>query len=76
MATAYVLITTNQGSETEMLQSVKQLEGVDEAYSVYGVYDIVAKITVDTVEQLKGVVRSRIRRLPAIRSTLTMIVIE
>jgi len=76
MPIAFVLVNTEIGSEGEVLKTLKDVEGVDEAYSVYGVYDIIAKIKAESMEKLKDIVTWRIRRLNKVRSTLTMIVIE
>jgi len=76
MPIAFVLINTEIGSESEVLKTLKEVEGIEEAYSVYGVYDIIAKIRADTMDKLKDIVTWRIRRLNKVRSTLTMIVIE
>ena len=73
---AYVLINTEIGSETDVLKVLKKVEGVKEAYAVYGVYDIIAKITAETMDKLKELVTWQVRRLDKVRSTLTMIVIE
>jgi len=73
---AFVLINTEIGSESEVLKTLKDVEGVIEAYAVYGVYDVVAKITADTMDKLKEIVTWRVRRLDKVRSTLTMIVVE
>jgi DNA-binding Lrp family transcriptional regulator len=73
---AFVLINTEIGSEGEVLKTLKGVEGVLEAHAVYGVYDVVAKITADTMDKLKEVVTWRVRRLDKVRSTLTMIVVE
>ena len=76
MPIAFVLINTEIGSESDVLKSLKDVEGIEEAYSVYGVYDIIAKIKADSMDKLKDIVTWRIRRLNKVRSTLTMIVIE
>ncbi|MEM2273689.1 MAG: Lrp/AsnC ligand binding domain-containing protein [Candidatus Bathyarchaeia archaeon] len=76
MPVAFVLINSEIGSEGEVLNELKKVEGVEEAYSVYGVYDIVAKVRADSMEKLKDIVTWKIRRLNKVRSTLTMIVIE
>lgn len=76
MPTAFVLINTEIGAETEVLNSLRKVKGVVEANSVYGVYDVVAKITADTMDKLKETVTWHVRRLDKVRSTLTMIVIE
>ena len=69
---AFLLINTEPDSEGEVLQSLKEIEGVKEAYSVYGVYDIVAKVEANRMDELKDVV-SLMRRLN-VRTVLTLIV--
>jgi len=76
MPMAFVLINAEIGSEEEVLKELKKVEGVVEAYVVYGVYDVVAKIKADTMDKLKDVVTWHVRRLNKVRSTLTMIVVE
>jgi len=76
MPMAFVLINAEIGSEEEVLKELKKVEGVVEAYVVYGVYDVVAKIRADTMDKLKDVVTWHVRRLNKVRSTLTMIVVE
>jgi DNA-binding Lrp family transcriptional regulator len=76
MPLAFVLINTEIGSESEVLGSLKKIDAVEEAYMVYGVYDVVAKVRADTMDKLKEIVTWHVRRLDKVRSTLTMIVIE
>jgi DNA-binding Lrp family transcriptional regulator len=73
---AYVLINTEIGSESEVLDAIKKITNVKEAHAVYGVYDIVVKIEADTMDKLKETVTWKVRRLNKVRSTLTMIAIE
>lgn len=76
MPTAFVLINTEIGSEADVLKDLKKVEGVEEAYAVYGVYDIIARVKANTMDKLKEMVTWRVRRLDKVRSTLTMIVVE
>lgn len=76
MPTAFVLINTEIGSEADVLKDLKKVEGVEEAYAVYGVYDIIARVKANTMDRLKEIVTWRVRRLDKVRSTLTMIVVE
>ena len=76
MPMAFVLINTEIGSESEVLAALKKIDAVDEAYMVYGVYDVVAKAKANTMDKLKEIVTWQVRRLDKVRSTLTMIVIE
>jgi DNA-binding Lrp family transcriptional regulator len=73
---AFVLINAEIGSEDEVLKELRKMEQVKEAYVVYGVYDIVAKVESETMDKLKEIVTWKVRRLNKVRSTLTMIVVE
>jgi DNA-binding Lrp family transcriptional regulator len=76
MPLAFVLINAEIGSENAVLAELKKIENVKEAYVVYGVYDIIAKVESDTMDKLKAMVTWKVRRLDKVRSTLTMIVVE
>ncbi len=76
MPKAFVLINVESGSEDEVLKELKTIEGVEESYFSYGVYDIIAKIRADTMEKLKDMVTRKIRTLTKVRSTLTLIMME
>jgi len=76
MATVFVMINTELGSESMVLKRLNEIEGVKEAFLVYGVYDIIARIETETMQELKDIVALKVRRLDNVRSTLTMIVIQ
>jgi len=76
MPIAFVLINTETGSEADVLKDLKKIEGVAEAFAVYGVYDIIARVKADSMDKLKEIVTQHMRRLDRVRSTLTLIVIE
>lgn len=76
MPMAFVLINAEIGSEEAVLKELSKVEGVQESFVVYGVYDVVAKVKADTMDKLKDIVTWRVRRLNKVRSTLTMIVVE
>jgi DNA-binding Lrp family transcriptional regulator len=73
---AIVLFTVESGSENQVLESVKKLEGVEEAYISYGVYDIVVKVRVDSMDDLKELISKRLRKISKVRSTLTLILVQ
>lgn len=75
MVEAIVLINTDIGAEEDVLKELGNIEGVLEAYIVYGVYDIVAKVTAPSTEALKEIISSKIRKIDKVRSTLTMVVV-
>jgi DNA-binding Lrp family transcriptional regulator len=76
MPMAFVLINAEMGFEDEVVTELRRLSSVKEAYGVYGLYDIVAKVEADSMDKVKEAVTWKIRRLDKVRSTLTIIVTE
>ena len=76
MATAYVLINCELGSEEEIIKQLKELEGVTEVHGTFGAYDILSKIESSSVEALRETITWKIRKIDKIRSTLTLMGIE
>ncbi len=76
MPRAFVLINVESGAEQEVVDELKKIDGVEEAYFSYGVYDILTKIKADSMEQLKDMVTRKVRTISRVRSTLTLIMME
>ena len=76
MPKAFVLINVESGSEEEVLNEIKKIEGVEEAYYSYGVYDIISKIAADSMEKLRETVTKEVRTIGRVRSTLTLIMMD
>jgi len=81
MPTAYVLLNSDLGSDETIISKVKEIldneENIKyEVQGVYGVYDIVLKVTSDNSEKLRGVITNKIRKISKVQSTLTMMVIQ
>ena len=60
------------GFEEQVLEKVRNVDGVQEVFVAYGVYDLIAKIRTDSMEELKELVSYRLRRIPDVRSTLRL----
>jgi DNA-binding Lrp family transcriptional regulator len=75
MPTAYVFINYEIGAEQNILNKLKTVPGVIEASEVNGVYDVVVKMTSDSLDKLKETITRDIRTIYAIRSTMTLIVV-
>ncbi len=76
MSIAFVLINTDLGEGSDVEKALKEISEVHEVYGVYGVYDFVVRLEADTMQELKDVITTKIRRLDHVRSTLTMIVVD
>jgi DNA-binding Lrp family transcriptional regulator len=73
MVTAVVLIKAETDKVPELAQTMAELEGVTEVFSVAGQYDLVALVRVRENEQLAHVISERMRKLPGITSSETLI---
>ena len=76
MPIAYVLINCESGSESVIIRELKRLSQVVEVSKVDGSYDLIAKVTADTVDKVKEVISLKIRGFEQIRTTLTLIAKE
>jgi DNA-binding Lrp family transcriptional regulator len=81
MPTTYILINSDLGSDVEIIKKIKQIldneNGIQyEVQGVYGVYDIIVKITADSMDLLRSIITNKIRKIDKVYSTLTMMVIE
>ena len=81
MPTAYVLLNSDLGSDESIITKVKEILDNEEnikyqVQGVYGVYDIVLKISSDNTDNLRSVITNKIRKIDKVQSTLTMMVIE
>ena len=70
MATAYILINCELGSEESIIQQLMNLDGVLEVHGTFGAYDILTKIESPTVETLREIITWKIRKIGQIRSCL------
>ena len=76
MAIAYVLLNSDLGQDSQVESSLKNIAEAKEVYRVYGVYDFIVKIEMETMSELKDIITDKIRLIRNIRSSLTMIVVE
>ncbi len=81
MPTAYVLLNSDLGSDELIIIEAKKILDEEnntqyEIQGVYGVYDIILKITSDNTENLRSIITNKIRKINKVQSTLTMMVIE
>ena len=75
MPMAFVLINTEIGSEKQVLDEIRKIDEVKESCIVYGIHDITAKISADSMDNLDELI-TMIRNLAKIKATVTLILIE
>lgn len=76
MVRAFVMIKTAAGKSEVLLESIRAVEGVDEAHIVAGQYDIIAETTGEGVYDVMQSVSADIRALDGVSDTRTYICLE
>ncbi len=76
MPTAYLLINADSGYEKKLLIQLRKMENVKEAFLVYGTFDIIAKVYIESLEKLREFISSKIRKMDNVVSTMTLIVAD
>ena len=75
MTLAFVMVNTVPDQIESVLERIREIEGVEEAYMLYGVYDILAVVKDETPEELKGIIL-RIRTVNHVLNTLTLMAVS
>ncbi len=76
MPTAYILANCTLGSEERIINELTKLTDVKEVRGTYGVHDIFVKVRTNDTESMNNTITNRIRKIPGITSTVTLVVIE
>ena len=81
MPIAYVLINSDLGTDESIISKIKEIlkDEKDVEFTtqgVYGIYDIVLKISSDNTDVLRNIITYKIRKINKVQSTLTMMVVE
>jgi DNA-binding Lrp family transcriptional regulator len=76
MPSAYILLNTEIGAKNQVLKDLRQIQGVEEAYNLWGVYDIIANVKAESINALKQIISKQITKVGKINSKVTMIINE
>ena len=81
MPIAYVLINSDLGTDVSIITKIKEIltnnnDVKYEIQGVYGVFDIILKLSSTGSDILRSIITNKIRKINNIQSTLTMMVIE
>ncbi|GAA3426597.1 Lrp/AsnC family transcriptional regulator [Streptosporangium sandarakinum] len=71
MVTAIVHITAEVDRIPEVAQTIAELDGVSEVYSITGEYDLMAMVRVPSYEEIAEVIPGRINKVPGVLHTET-----
>ena len=71
---AYVLFKVSSGTEREVAQKLVNYEEVLQADIIFGEYDVIAKLTTIDLDTLENFVSEKVRNVPNVLVTSTMII--
>ncbi|HYA83579.1 MAG TPA: Lrp/AsnC family transcriptional regulator [Candidatus Bathyarchaeia archaeon] len=71
MTTAYVLI--NCDHKSEVIREINQLQGILESAELDAVYDILVKLNLGTIEEIKETINGPLKQIPYIKSIVTLV---
>jgi len=75
MHKGFVLLNCDLGAEEFIVEELKKISQVSQAYVTFGAYDVIAEINTDSQEDFDETVSFKIRRLTRVVSTMTLSVI-
>ncbi|TLX82655.1 MAG: Lrp/AsnC family transcriptional regulator [Thaumarchaeota archaeon] len=75
MTKAFVAIHCQTGKENQIIRSLMEMKGVSEVTGVLGLYDIIIKIEAEDSMKLEQIITKKIRTVPHVITTMTLIVI-
>ena len=76
MHKGFVLLNCDLGAEEFIVEELKKISQVSQAYVTFGAYDVIAEINADSQEVFDETVSLKIRRLTRIVSTMTLHVVN
>ena len=76
MPSAYVLINCELGFENKIVKGLEQIPEIVEISEVDGTYDMIVKVSANSLDKLREIIDLKIRRLELVKYTLTLIAME
>lgn len=75
MTNAYVAIHCQMGKERNVIKALIEIKGVSDVTGVQGLYDIIIKIEAEDSMKLEQIITKKVRSVPYVLTTMTLIVI-
>ena len=76
MHKGFVLLNCDLGAEEFIVEELKKIPQISQAYVTFGAYDVITEIITDSKEDFDETVSLKIRRLTRVVSTMTLNVID
>ncbi len=74
MHKGFILLNCDLGSEEYILEELKQMQDINNAYLTFGAYDVIAEIQTEEQDGFEKVIAA-VRKLSRVVSTMTLNVV-
>jgi DNA-binding Lrp family transcriptional regulator len=72
---AFVFITAESDASHAAIEDLRKIDEVKEVYIAHGAYDIIAKVSGSSFDNLREIIHKRIGNVSSIKSTLILTII-
>ena len=69
----FVLCKLTPGKEQSAVSAIRAIDGVTEVYMTFGGWDMILSAEADTVDKLSNLIVSRVRAVPGVSATETLV---
>lgn len=73
---AYILVGLDEPNEREVLEEFTSMKEVEEAHILFGEWDLILKIKIDSPEAVSNFVIEKVRMVDGVQLTSTLVVAE
>jgi DNA-binding Lrp family transcriptional regulator len=71
---AYIMMNIRSGSEDEVCEKLLDYDEIEEVSTIYGEFDVIAKVKAKDMNGLDNLIVRRLRSIPDIILTATMLI--
>jgi len=71
---AYIMMNIRSGSEDEVCEKLLDYDEIEEVSTIYGEFDVIAKVKAKDMNSLDNLIVRRLRSIPDIILTATMLI--
>lgn len=76
MVPAYIMVKANTSEADRLKNSIRDLDGVEDAHIVAGDVDLIVKVTVDSPAEVKEIAATGIQGISGVEDTQTYIAMD
>jgi DNA-binding Lrp family transcriptional regulator len=76
MVSALVLVNSDLDAQDRVIESLRQVGGVEEAHALYGVYNLIFRINAVSIDKIRKITKLKIKPIADVNSSLTLMIVQ